>query len=208
VVLVIVLLALLGGGGYFGYTKWAAARAAAEQAAAGRAAQSAGAQSAAAQTAQPTAPEPVKPSEPEPVTPTGSASKKQPNVGTSPSAPAKTVPVPLSPPSVAPPQPSTPVEKVPEPPRGPVAVANPKVLHKVTPVYPPIARQTRVTGMVKLQVIIATDGSVREVTVLSGNAVLTAAAVSAMKQWRYEPVLLSGQPAEASTVVQFDFKMD
>lgn len=195
IVLVIVLLAVLGAGGYVGYTKWRAA----QQAAAQRAAQTAAAQT----TSQPTlvpATEQSKLPEPEHVTP--ATPQKQPSV------PANTESTQLPPPPVTQTPPSTAVQTIPETPHRPIAVANPNVLHKVTAVYPEFARRTRLSGMVKLQVIIATDGSVRQVTVLSGNAVLSPAAVNAVKQWRYEPVLLSGQPVEASTVVQFDFKMD
>ena len=91
---------------------------------------------------------------------------------------------------------------------GPVAVAHPTALKKVTPVYPLSARQARIEGTVKIQVIIGIDGRVRSATSLSGNPILAESAVNAVKQWLYAPILLNGRTVEASTVVQFDFKLD
>lgn len=62
-----------------------------------------------------------------------------------------------------------------------------KVVHRVAPAYPATARQFHVSGVVKLLVTVAADGSVREPRVLGGHPMLTGAAVSAVSQWKYEP---------------------
>lgn len=61
-----------------------------------------------------------------------------------------------------------------------------KVLKKVAPVYPQIARQYQISGAVKLEVTVAADGIVRNTKVVAGHPLLTSAAVAAVSQWRYE----------------------
>lgn len=60
------------------------------------------------------------------------------------------------------------------------------VKNRVTPVYPEMARKLNVSGTVKLEVTIASNGSVRNVKVLGGHPMLAEAAISAVKQWRYD----------------------
>ena len=71
--------------------------------------------------------------------------------------------------------------------------------------YPKMAKQTGAKGVVKLNATIGTDGSIKKVTVVSGHPMLTGAAVDAVKQWRYRPTLLNGQPVEAETQVLVNF---
>lgn len=82
------------------------------------------------------------------------------------------------------------------------AVARSKLIHKVDPVFPSDAR---VEGTVKLHVVIATDGSVQDIQVLSGHPLLIGAAVDAVKQWRYKPTTLNGEPVEVDTEVDVVF---
>lgn len=80
-----------------------------------------------------------------------------------------------------------------------------KLVHAVPPVYPPIAEMAHVTGTVILHAIIAADGSVRQLTLISGPALLRQAAINAVRQWRFEPTLLNGQPVEVDTVLPVHF---
>jgi protein TonB len=61
-----------------------------------------------------------------------------------------------------------------------------KVVSRVAPVYPALARKLNLHGLVKLEVVIATDGSVKSAEVTGGNPVLAQAAVDAVRKWRYE----------------------
>lgn len=69
------------------------------------------------------------------------------------------------------------------------------------PEYPGIAKRYKIQGTARLLIVVAPDGSVKEVKVLGGNAVLAQAAVDAVKKWKYEPA-----PAESTLVLKFDFK--
>jgi TonB family protein len=62
-----------------------------------------------------------------------------------------------------------------------------KVVSKVAPIYPDLARRLNLRGVVKLIVVIAPDGRVKSTEVVGGNPVLTQAAVEAVRKWRYEP---------------------
>ncbi len=75
------------------------------------------------------------------------------------------------------------------------------------PVYPPLARQSGVQGVVKLSLQIAKDGSVQKIEVMGGHPLLIPAAVDAVKQWRYHPTLLNGSPVEVSTTVDVSFDL-
>ena len=77
----------------------------------------------------------------------------------------------------------------------------------VAPVYPPIAVQARVEGVVILELLIGTDGSVRQSRVLRQNALLDGAAVEAVKKWKYTPTLLNGVPTEVLTTVTVTFNL-
>jgi periplasmic protein TonB len=79
------------------------------------------------------------------------------------------------------------------------------ILSKTAPVYPPIARAARIEGVVMLKAIIAKDGTIQNLQVLSGHPMLAPAAVAAVQQWRYRPYLLNGEPVEVETTVQVIF---
>jgi len=89
----------------------------------------------------------------------------------------------------------------------PAEVAEGSLLHRVEPDYPEEARQQRIQGALVLEVHIAQDGSVREVTVVSGPPLLAQAATDAVKQWRFKPRLVSGRPAEMQTRITLNFRL-
>ena len=80
--------------------------------------------------------------------------------------------------------------------------------HRVEPEYPLIAKTMHLTGTVQLRAIIGTDGTIQNIQVVSGNPILANAAVAAVKQWRYQPTRLSGQPVEVETVITVQFQME
>ncbi len=82
-----------------------------------------------------------------------------------------------------------------------------KLINQVRPVYPPLARQARIQGTVRLQAIIAKDGTVIQLEVLSGHPLLVQSALDAVRQWRYQPTLLNGDPVEVVTTVDVVFTL-
>jgi protein TonB len=76
------------------------------------------------------------------------------------------------------------------------------------PGYPSLARATRTQGTVKMQATIARDGSIRNLQLLSGPPLLVAAAIEAVRQWRYRPTLLNGEPVEVITVIDVNFTLE
>jgi TonB family protein len=73
--------------------------------------------------------------------------------------------------------------------------------------YPSLARQMKVQGSVLLQALIAADGSIRDLRVLSGNPILTSAALEAARQWRFTPYLQNGRPIETQAKLMVNFTM-
>jgi len=82
-----------------------------------------------------------------------------------------------------------------------------KIIRKVVPVYPPLARQARISGTVKLMGIIAKDGTVQKLQVISGHPLLQKAALDAVSQWLYQPTVLDGQPVEVIAPIDVIFKL-
>lgn len=82
-----------------------------------------------------------------------------------------------------------------------------KVVKKVQPEYPAEARENKIEGIVKLQVILRKDGSVTVQNVLLGDPVLSPAAIEAVRQWRYEPTLLDGKPIDLETTIEVAFTL-
>jgi TonB family protein len=74
-------------------------------------------------------------------------------------------------------------------------------------IYPKAARDAHVQGTVKLHLVLAQDGSVKAIEVVSGDPLLQQAAIDAVKQWRYKPTLLNGQPVEVDTTVDVNFQI-
>ncbi len=87
------------------------------------------------------------------------------------------------------------------------AVQAAKLVNRVQPLYPPLARQTRISGTVKLHAIIGKDGTVQQLQVVSGHPLLVQAALDAVKQWRYQPTLLNGDPVEVDTEIDVIFSL-
>jgi TonB family protein len=81
------------------------------------------------------------------------------------------------------------------------------VVKKVQPEFNPIARQMRVQGDVEVEVRVSGSGEVIDVKVLSGNALLTANVVKAVKEWRFQPFHEKGKPSEAVATLRFAFKL-
>jgi TonB family protein len=81
------------------------------------------------------------------------------------------------------------------------------VLDKVLPKYPESAKQERIQGPVVLSALVGTDGLVRELKVLRGNPQLVQAAADAVRQWRFQPHLLKGQPTEFETRITVNFSL-
>jgi periplasmic protein TonB len=79
---------------------------------------------------------------------------------------------------------------------------------QIEPVYPMIAKRARVQGRVTLRAVISAQGTIESLQVIDGHPVLVGAAMDAVKQWRYKPYLLSGQPVEVETTVFVNFHID
>ena len=86
-------------------------------------------------------------------------------------------------------------------------LAEANLLHKVQPIYPPIARQARVQGAVELRAIISKTGMIENLVVVHGHPMLSAAAIEAVRQWRYRPYLLNGEPVAVETQVDVIFSL-
>lgn len=78
---------------------------------------------------------------------------------------------------------------------------------KVAPVYPPIAKTAHVSGTVILRATISKNGSVQDLKVVSGPAMLQQAAFNAVQQWVYKPYMLDNQPTEVETTINVSFGM-
>jgi protein TonB len=79
------------------------------------------------------------------------------------------------------------------------------IVSKVAPVYPPDAKAARIQGSVVLGVIIGKDGTVQSERLISGHPMLAQSAIDAVKQWKYPPYLLNGNPVEVDTQVTVNF---
>lgn len=86
-------------------------------------------------------------------------------------------------------------------------VARRLLVKKVQPQYPGEARRGHIQGDAVLKALIDTTGSVRELDVVSGEPSLVQAAIEAVKQWKYKPYLLNGQPVEVETQIVVNFEL-
>ena len=105
--------------------------------------------------------------------------------------------VPLPPPPVRPPDPVRP---------GGV-IKYPTKVHHVPPVYPRLAQDAKVEGLVILEAIIAVDGRVQDVKILRSKPLLDQAAIDAVRQWRFTPTLLNGVPVPVIMTVTVKFEL-
>src|SRR5271168_448223 len=81
------------------------------------------------------------------------------------------------------------------------------LLRKIQPAYPPLARQARIQGSVLLQAEIGKDGSIQNLRLISGHPMLAPAAIEAIKQWKYKPYILNGEPVGVETTITFNFTL-
>jgi periplasmic protein TonB len=81
------------------------------------------------------------------------------------------------------------------------------LIKKVQPNYPPLAKAARIQGTVVLQAEISKDGTIQNLQLISGHPMLAPAAIEAVKQWRYKPYLLNGEPVAVDTQVDVIFSL-
>jgi protein TonB len=115
----------------------------------------------------------------------------------------------VGPPDAPPPPPADFGPGVPGVPRVRVGsnVEQAKIQTKVTPVYPPLAKQARLQGTVRFNALIGTDGAIKELQLVSGHPLLTESASDAVKQWTYKPTLLNGAPVEIITQIDVNYTL-
>jgi periplasmic protein TonB len=101
-----------------------------------------------------------------------------------------------------------------QPPPTPVPVAHPPrlsammqgyLVHRVEPIYPALAKAARIQGPVHLKAVISKQGMIENLQVLTGHPMLVTAAVAAVRQWRYRPYILNGEPIEVETEITVNF---
>src|SRR5580700_10471202 len=81
------------------------------------------------------------------------------------------------------------------------------LIRRVQPNYPQLAKQARIQGQVVLQAEISKDGTIQNLQLISGHPMLAPAAIEAVKQWRYKPYLLNGEPVAVETTVLVNFSL-
>jgi TonB family protein len=86
-------------------------------------------------------------------------------------------------------------------------VAAASLIHQVQPVYPLNAKMNHVSGTVVLHALISSDGTIKDLKIVSGPIELTDASVSAVKQWRYKPLTINGEPVEVDTTISVVFTL-
>lgn len=106
-------------------------------------------------------------------------------------------------------QPQQPPPETQEPPRRVVMThLEPAMLiYRVEPVYPPLARQIRRGGRVELRAVIATDGTIQSLQVVSGDPIFIQSALAAVRQWHYRPTVLNGRPVEIDTFITVTYNL-
>src|SRR5205807_3521888 len=96
-------------------------------------------------------------------------------------------------------------------PKGPIRVGGhvrpPKIIVKVQPEYPPLARQVHIQGQVQIDAVLDEQGNVVEMKVVSGPPLLYQAALDALKKWKYEPTYLNDQPIAVQMIVTITFQL-
>jgi len=131
-------------------------------------------------------------------------------LGSGPSVAVGTIP--LGNITVAPPPPPPPVQThAPAPSQQPMRVSGgvqmAKLIRKVIPIYPPLAKSARISGVVHLVGTIAKDGTIRNLQLISGHPLLARAAIEAVEQWVYQPTLLNGEPVEVIAPIDVSFTL-
>jgi protein TonB len=88
-----------------------------------------------------------------------------------------------------------------------LAEANAAVTSKTAPEYPAIGRQLKIEGRVELEAVVAENGMVEKVNIVSGNPVLTKPAAEAVKHWKFTPFADGGKPCKAIAPLSISFKL-
>ena len=114
---------------------------------------------------------------------------------------------PVAPPPPAPATPKT-LERAPGPVHVSGGVQAAKIIRRVLPSYPQLAKQARISGTVHLIGIIGKDGSIQNLRVVGGHPLLVNAALDAVRQWLYQPTLLSGEPVEVIAPIDVNFTLN
>jgi protein TonB len=86
-------------------------------------------------------------------------------------------------------------------------LAEANLIYRLQPTYPALARVAHIQGTVELHAIISKTGSIENLTVIGGHAMLVNAALHAVRQWRYRPYLLNGEPIEVETDITVKFTL-
>ena len=81
------------------------------------------------------------------------------------------------------------------------------LLRRVEPVYPPLAKTARIQGQVVLHAVISKSGSIENLQVMSGHPMLVQSALDAVRQWKYKPYILNGEPVEVDTTVTVNYNL-
>jgi protein TonB len=87
------------------------------------------------------------------------------------------------------------------------AYAAPRLVRKVTPIYPDLAQKARLSGIVVVEAEVDVQGRVTKARVVRGHPLLAPAAVEAVEQWRYQPLLLGGEPTAFVVTVSITFSL-
>ncbi len=87
-------------------------------------------------------------------------------------------------------------------------VVAPRPISVVRPSYPKEARKKKIEGPVVLHAVVTLDGTLQDLTVVSGNPILADAALDAVRQWRYQPSKINGEPVEAQHEIVITFKKE
>jgi protein TonB len=82
-----------------------------------------------------------------------------------------------------------------------------RLVNQPKPVYPPLAKQARIQGTVRFNAIIGRDGAIANLQVVSGHPLLVPSALEAVRQWKYQPTLLNGEPVEVVTQIDVNFTL-
>jgi len=101
-----------------------------------------------------------------------------------------------------------PVERTSEPLHVSGGVQAAKILRRVVPIYPELARRARISGTVHLIGVIGRDGTIQNLRAASGHPLLVNAAIEAVRQWLYQPTLLSGEPVEVIAPIEVNFSLN
>jgi protein TonB len=82
-----------------------------------------------------------------------------------------------------------------------------RLISQPKPAYPPLARSTRIQGHVIMSAVISATGTIEDLKLISGHPLLAPAAMAAVKQWKYAPLMLNGDPVEVETTIDVNFTL-